>query len=175
MQWRLRSRPCARAFATFYGLLSDEQKARLVAKTVSTDTQPRSDDKSRSPQSQDVANRRGDSSCQQWVAYLKSWPIRQIEDRASLSDDQRATLYELTAAIYRAAGKLKTMCSGDDRFTPLGRLDAREEQLKALQESVEAISPAFSRFENELTDTQKAQLRGILNLSNTIGQRSVRQ
>jgi hypothetical protein len=162
-------------FARFYDLLNDEQKARLVARTVSTDSQARSDDKSRSPQNQDVANRRGDSSCQQWVSYLKSWPVRQIEDRASLSDDQRATLYELTAAIYRAAGKLKTTCDADDRFTPPGRLEAREEQLKALQESVEAISPPFSRFESELTDTQKAQLRGVLNLSNTIGQRSVRQ
>ena len=87
-----------------------------------------------------------------------------------MSDDQHATLYELTAAIYRAAGKLRTMCN-DDRFTPPGRLDARAEQLKALKESVEAISPALSRFDTELTDKQKAQLRGILNLSNT--QRSV--
>ena len=163
------------AFATFYDLLNDEQKARLVAKTVSTDAQPRSDDKSRSHQSQDVANRPGVSYCQQWVSYLKKWPIRQIDDRASLSEDQRATLYELTAAIYRAAGKLKTACDADDRFTPLGRLEAREQQLKALQESVDAISPAFSRFENELTDSQKTQLRGVLDLSNTIGQRSVRQ
>ena len=122
-----------------------------------------------------MTNRHSNSYCQQWVLYLKSWPIKQIDDRASLSDDQRATLYELTAAIYRAAGKLKAKCYADDRFTPPGRLEAREEQLKALQQSVEAISPPFSRFENELTDTQKAQLRGALNLSNTIGQRSVRQ
>ena len=163
------------AFVTFYDLLNDEQKARLVAKTISTDAQPRSAEKSRSNQSQDVANRHSDSYCQQWVLYLKSWPIRQIDDRSSLPEDQRAILYELTAAIYRATGKLKTVCSGDDRFTPPGRLDAREEQLKALKESVDAISPAFSRFENELTDTQKDQLRGVLNLSNTIGQRAVRQ
>jgi hypothetical protein len=39
-------------FARFYDLLNDEQKARLVAKTVSPDSQPRSDDKSRSPQNQ---------------------------------------------------------------------------------------------------------------------------
>ena len=163
------------AFVTFYDLLNDEQKARLVAKTISTDAQPRSAEKSRSNQSQDVANRHSNSYCQQWVLYLKSWPIRQIDDRSSLPEDQRAILYELTAAIYRATGKLKTVCSGDDRFTPPGRLDAREEQLKALKESVDAISPAFSRFENELTDTQKDQLRGVLNLSNTIGQRAVRQ
>ena len=106
---------------------------------------------------------------------MKTWPIRQIEERASLSDDQHATLYELTAAIYRAAGKLTPMCNADDRFTPPGRLDARAEQLKALKESVDAISPALSRFDDELADSQKAQLRGILSLSNKTGQRSVRQ
>jgi hypothetical protein len=163
------------AFATFYGLLSDEQKARLVAKTAYSDPQDRSDEKSRSRLDQDVANQKRLSYCQQWVSYLKRWPIRQIDDRASLSDDQRATLYELTAAIYRAAGKLTAQCDADDRFTPSGRLEAREGELKALQQSVEAISPMFSRFENELTDTQKAPLQGVFNLSNTIEQRSVRQ
>ena len=81
----------------------------------------------------------------------------------------------LLSMIYRAASKLKIACDADDRFTPSGRIEARERQLKALQESVDAISPAFSRFENEISDTQKAQLRGVLNLSNTNGQRSVRQ
>jgi len=164
-------------FAAFYGLLSDEQKARLVAMMLSKDTEPQSEEKSRSHQ--DVARQlggyRGDTNCLQWVAYLKSWPLRQIEDRASLSDDQHATVYELTAAIYRAAGRLKATCHADDRFTPPGRLDAREEQLKALQQSIDAISPMYSRFEDELTDSQKAQLAGVLNLSKTIDQRSVRQ
>jgi hypothetical protein len=167
------------AFAAFYDLLNDEQKARLAAMTSPRDPQAQSEDPPRSHQSQDVAQRRGSSDgdgyCQQWVMYLKRWPIRQIEERGFLSDDQHATLYEVTAAIYRAAGKLRTMCSADDRFTPPGRLDSRGEQLKALKESVEAISPALSRFDNELTDSQKEPLRGILNLSNTIGQRSVRQ
>jgi hypothetical protein len=167
------------AFATFYGLLSDEQKARLVAMTQPRDAQAQSEEVSRSRQSQDVAQRRGSSDgdlyCQQWVTYLKRLPIRQIEDRGHLSDEQRANLYDLTAAIYREAGRLGTVCHADDRFTPPGRLEAREQQLKALVRSVDTISPVFSRFENELTDPQKAQLRGILNLSIRIEQHSVRQ
>ena len=167
------------AFATFYGLLNDEQKARLVAMTPPREASTQSEEASRSRQTQDVAQRHGGSDgdlyCQQWVTYLKRWPIRQIEDRGHLSDDQRANLYDLTAAIYREAGRLGTVCHADDRFTPPGRLEARQQQLKALAQSVDAISPVFSRFENELTDPQKAQLRGVLNLSNTIVQRSVRQ
>jgi hypothetical protein len=53
--------------------------------------------------------------------------------------------------------------------------EARQQQLKALAQSVDATSPAFFRFENNLTDAQKSQLGGVLNLSNTSGQRSVSQ
>jgi hypothetical protein len=60
-------------------------------------------------------------------------------------------------------------------LTPPGRLDARAEQLKALRESVDTISPPLVEFENELTDAQKAQLQGVLNLSNPSERRSVSQ
>jgi LTXXQ motif family protein len=168
------------AFARFYGLLNDEQKARLVAMTSSGDAQTQSEDASRSRQSPDVTQKRGGSDgdllyCQQWIRYLKRLPIRQIEDRGHLSDDQRANLYDLASAIFREIGRLGTVCHADDRFTPPGRLEAREQQLKVLAQSVDIISPAFSRFEDDLTDPQKAQLRGISNLPNNTGQHSVRQ
>jgi len=80
------------SFATFYVLLSDEQKARLVAKTASSDSQARSDEKSRSHPGQGVASRQTASYCQQWVSYLKRWPIRQIDDRAVLRRYRRRSL-----------------------------------------------------------------------------------
>jgi len=165
------------AFATFYGSLNDEQKARLVAMTLPREAANQSEQASRSRQNQDEKSGSSDDNffCQQWVMYLKKWPIRQIEGRGSLSDDQLATLYELTATIYRAASKLRSVCSVDERLTPPGRLDARAEQLKALRESVDAISPALAAFENQLTDAQKAQLQGVLNLSNQSERRSVSQ
>ena len=64
------------AFATFYGLLNDEQKARLVAMTRSRDA-PQSDEASRSRTSQDVTQRRGGSDgdlyCQQWTTHLTKY------------------------------------------------------------------------------------------------------
>ena len=102
-------------------------------------------------------------------------PIRQIEDRGHLSDDQRANLYDLAATIFREAGRLGSVCNANNRLTPPGRLQTREEQLKALAQSADAISPVFSRFEDDLSDSQKAQLRGIVNLPITTDQRSVRQ
>ena len=87
---------------------------------------------------------------------------------ASLSDEQRATLYELTAAIYRAAGRLGTSCNADDRFTPPGRLEARQVQLEALQQGIDGIRPVFSRFESELTDVQKARLGSVVDVSTEV-------
>jgi hypothetical protein len=150
------------AFTTFYGLLNDEQKARLVAIGISNNASGK----------QDVAikqnDSRQDSLCQQWVVNLRSWPVRQIEEGASLSDEQHAALYELTAAIYRAAGRLGTACIADDRFTPPGRLEARQDALEALHKGVDAIRPAFSQFESELTDVQKAKLGRVVNASTEI-------
>jgi hypothetical protein len=61
-------------------------------------------------------------------------PVAQVERAISLSDDQHANLYDLSAAIYRAAGSLATACPAEDRFTALGRLDARQRQLQALRQ-----------------------------------------
>jgi len=157
-------------FATFYGLLDDEQKARLVAMGVSNNSRARSEQDGRAT-GRNIDKRSGSkqgSLCQQWVIDLRSWPVRQIEDRASLSDEQRATLYELAAAIYRAAGRLGASCNADDRFTPPGRLEARQVQLEALQQGVDAIRPVFSRFESELTDVQRARLGSVVNVSTEV-------
>jgi hypothetical protein len=149
-------------FTTFYGLLNDEQKAHLVAMGISNNASGK----------QDVAIKqngsRQDSLCQQWVVNLRSWPVRQIEEVASLSDEQHAALYELTAAIYRAAGRLGTACVADDRFTPPGRLEARQDALEALKKGIDAIRPVFSQFESKLTDVQKAKLGRVVNVSTEI-------
>jgi hypothetical protein len=146
---------------TFYGLLNDEQKARLVAMGISNNASGK----------EDVASKQNgpkDSLCQHWVVNLRSWPVRQIEEGTSLSDEQHAALYELTAAIYRAAGRLGKACIAEDRFTPPGRLEARQDALEALQKGIDAIRPVFSQFESELTDVQKAKLGRVVNVSTEI-------
>ena len=145
-------------FTTFYGLLNDEQKARLVAMGISNNASGK----------EDVASKQNgskDSVCQQWVVNLRSWPVRQIEEGTSLSDEQHAALFEFTAAIYRAAGRLRTACIAEDRLTPPGRLEARQDALEALKKGIDAIRPAFSQFESELTDVQRAKLGRAVNVS----------
>ena len=156
-------------FANYYGSLDDEQKARLLQMTMraSGSGGAHSDLDHPSGRNQGVSDAPVSdyTFCQQWVAALRSWPVKQIEDKASLSDEQHANLYELTAAIYRAAGKLNAVCDADDHITPPGRLDGRIDQLNSLQQSVDIIRPLLSQFERDLTEEQAARLSGLVTLS----------
>jgi hypothetical protein len=149
------------ALATFYEALDDEQKARLVAIDFSRKSLPKSDRgegetaNGRAPNGSDPAQ---DPVCNRWIAILRSWPVRQVESGISLSDEQRASLYDLTAAIYRAISGLVGACPAGDHFTALGRLDARQRQLQALRHGIDAIRPVLSKFEDSLSDSQRTRL-----------------
>jgi hypothetical protein len=83
------------AFVSAYAVLSDEQKARLVARAISERPQAAADP---------AANNQAEAvalDCRQWPAMLKSWPLSRIEGKLKLSDEQHTKLYALMAAIYR--------------------------------------------------------------------------
>ena len=152
---------------TFYGSLDDEQKARLVAMYMSNDS---SQDPNRSRGSArnarppgDGADRRQDLVCTQWAVALRAWPVRQIEAGVTLSDAQRAGLYELTAAIYRAAGTLAASCPTEASFTPVGQIDAKRKRVEALRQAVGAIRPALDRFAATLSEAQQMRVADAVN------------
>jgi len=160
------------AFETFYALLDDEQKGRLVTMNLSSNQPSRPD---RAATRKELASGIRDdgelkSMCPQWAANLRSWPIRQIESRMQLSDEQHATLYELTAAIYRSAGDLAEACPLESRVTPLGRLDAKQNELQALRQDIQAIRPFAAAFENALNAAQRKRLAEEVDLSTGAGQ-----
>jgi hypothetical protein len=140
----------------FYALLDDEQKGRLVAMRVSGNPASRSGGKDSASAS--GADAEAKSICAQWVANLRTWPVRQIDAGMQLSDAQRAALYELSAAIYRSAGHSVGACPADNPVTALGRLDARHNELQAVRRDIEAMRPSASVFENALNDAQKKAL-----------------
>jgi hypothetical protein len=140
----------------FHALLDDEQKGRLVAMKVSGNQASRRGLKN--PASGSGADAEAKSICTQWVAILRTWPVRQIEAGMQLSDAQRAALYELSAAIYRSAGSSVEACPEDNPVTALGRLDARQKELQAVRHDIEAIRPATIAFEDALNDAQKKRL-----------------
>jgi hypothetical protein len=215
------------ALASFYGLLDDEQKGRLVVTSISSNRPSQSDrsrprkepqsgaagtsasksseskssaakssasksseskssesrsSESRSSESRSSESRSSESKssesksseskssesksiCNEWAGNLRSWPIRRIETQMRLSDDQLAALYQLTAAIYRSAADLTQACPLEDRVTPLGRLDAAQDELQALREDIEAIRPFAAGFENALDATQKERLAAEVDAS----------
>lgn len=150
------------AFATFYDSLDDEQKARLAVIDLSRQSPSGGVRGARvAANALDLgggSDAEQDPVCRQWVAVLRGWPIGRLEASLSLSDEQHAALYDLSAAIYRAVGNLVTACPAESRLTPLARLDAKQRQLQALRQGIDAIKPTFAAFEHSLNEAQKAQL-----------------
>ena len=150
------------ALAAFYDALDDEQKAHLVAIETSPKPPSKTDRSERWMAKRGVSADRADAErdpvCHQWVVILRSWPIGQVERAISLSDEQHANLHDLTAAIYRAAGSLAGACAAKDRLTALGCLDAKQQQIQALRQSIDAIKPVLSKFGDSLNDSQRTRL-----------------
>ena len=154
------------ALVTFYSLLDDEQKARLVLSSF-RDSQPKSERDAVGTGSKhgldDGVDPGQDAVCRQWIPALRTWPIKEIETAMTLSDDQHAALYEVGAAIYRAAGGLVVSCRVESRLTPVGRLDTQREKLQTLRRAIDAIRPVIAGFENLLNADQEKSFDTMVN------------
>ncbi len=160
---------------TFYGSLNDEQKARLVAIYMSSNnvttgqsSRPARNDRA----APEVSGKQQDAICLQWAGALRDWPLRQIESGIPLSDVQRAGLYDLAAAIYRATGGLTAACPTESSFTPLGQIDAKRKRVDALRQAIGTIRPVLDRFEDSLNDAQKARLAELMSSTRVSPRRS---
>ena len=150
------------ALVAFYGSLDDEQKAQLVAVSLSDSQTARKLILGAGPE--DATSAEQPSTCIQWADTLRSWPVRQIESAAALSDFQRASLYELAAALYRSAGDLAQACPSKNRpiLTPLSRLEAKVNLIRAMRQDIQAIQPFAAAFENAMSDEQRNRLGAVI-------------
>jgi hypothetical protein len=138
----------------FYTMLDDEQKAQVIINSVSSgQLKP------------DPGYDGHDTLCRQWVAVLRSWPVKKIESEMTLSDEQHAALYDAAAEMYRAAGGLISSCSDKEPLTPLGRLDSQQKQTEAFQRGIDAVQPPLRRFQNLLSGAQRARLDAMVDES----------
>jgi hypothetical protein len=153
------------AIETFYFLLNDEQKVRVLAMSAnnSLETTGRPQRSSRgSAAHRDVSSVQQELPCR-WLAHaLRDWPIRQIEISIPLSDSQRAALYDLTASIYRAVGTLIASCPTEASLTPLGEIEVKRKRANALRQAAGIIRPVLDRFEGTLDDGQKMRLGQVI-------------
>jgi LTXXQ motif family protein len=138
------------ALDKFYGLLSDEQKARFTA--LGED------------QRRQIAARRGNrplvESCGAQSAAMQ-WPAAEIDARLRPTDAQRTSLVALQDASAKAAEMLKTSCQADDAVTPPARLTAVGNRLDTMLQAVKLVRSALDDFYGTLSDEQKAQFEAI--------------
>jgi hypothetical protein len=133
---------------TFYGTLTDEQKAQLNAANQSTEQQN--------------ARSRGSltQNCTATNAATQ-WPGSQIEKAVRPNEAQLAKLRALQDAAAQAAQQLAASCPSDMPATPPARLGAVAKRLDVMLQSVKNVRVALDDFYGSLNDEQKAQFNLI--------------
>ena len=103
----------------------------------------------------------GTDLCSGQTAGLTDWPIDRIAQTVGPNDAQRAALDELKAATASALDILKASCPSDLPSTPTGRLTAMRARLDAMTQAVGTVRPALEKFNQSLTDEQKARFNAL--------------
>jgi hypothetical protein len=137
----------------FYGLLSDEQKAKLTA--LGNDQ--------RQLQSNTPNDTTGavSTDCGAAQAGVMEWPAAEIDQTVRPTDAQRANLTALQNATSQAADLLKTSCATNDPLTPPARLAAVGKRLDTMLQAVKIVNAALNDFYGSLSDEQKARFEAI--------------
>ncbi len=127
-----------------YGLLNDEQKARLTALG--------NDQRHTGSLTQ---------SCDAAQPGVMEWPTADIHRTVRPTDAQRASLAALQNATTQAADLLKSACPTSDTLTPPARLAAVGKRLATMLQAVTMVSSALNNFYATLSDEQKARFEAI--------------
>jgi hypothetical protein len=135
----------------FYGLLNDEQKARLTA-LGNDQRQAKTTDKTTGSLGQ---------SCGAAPSGVMEWPTAEIDQTVRPTDAQRASLAALQNATTQAANLLKASCVTEDPLTPPARLAAVGKRLDTMLQAVKMVSAALNDFYGTLSDEQKARFEAI--------------
>jgi hypothetical protein len=153
----------------FYQLLSNEQRARLVARyPVATIETTGAAPKRRHSRRKDNDTTDAAPSaprvwdCEQWEAELRAWPITQAEQVVQPSARQRGSFYEFAASLQYAADSLDDSCPQQVAPTPIGRLQDMKEKLDALHQSTALMRVPLEHFYETLDGGQKDRLAAVM-------------
>jgi len=135
--------------AKFYGLLSDEQKARFTA--LAERQRPARLERT-------VSSATG---CGVAQPGLTEWPSAAIEQRVRPTDEQRKGLDALQNAAAKAADTLKASCQPENALTPPARFEAVGKRLDTILQAVKTVRAAMDNFYGSLNDEQKANFDAI--------------
>src|SRR5262249_40487545 len=136
------------ALEKFYGLLSDDQKAKVTALAA---------DRRRTTRVATADN--GNCNAAQPAAI--AWPGDIIERDVKPTDAERASLDALRDAPTKAEDTLKSSCPPADARTPPARLAAVAARLDSLLQAIGTVRPALDTFYAALSDEQKAAFDAV--------------
>ena len=97
-------------------------------------------------------------TCSGFAPGVTSLPMDRIEQALKPEQSQRAVFGELEAASAKAEAILKDACPSDPPLTPVGRLDALEKRLEAMDQAVDTVMAPLAKFSSVLTDEQRREL-----------------
>jgi hypothetical protein len=143
----------------FYGLLDDDQKARLNALGQDQRKDQRQDQ--RKAEAARASSGSPAESCGAAEPGVMGWPAADIDTGVHPTDAQRASLIALQDATAKAADILKASCQTGEPITPPARLEAVGKRLDAMLQAVKNVRAALDDFYGRLSDEQKAQFEAI--------------
>jgi hypothetical protein len=132
-----------------YGLLNDEQKARLTALGQQT------------ARSVNTTSAPAEANCGDSQTGLTVWPTAEIDKAVNPTDAQRDGLAALQDAAAKAGDMLKASCAPDSAITPPARLAAVGKRLDTMLQAVTTVRSALDGFYASLSDEQKADFDAI--------------
>ncbi|WJR77469.1 Spy/CpxP family protein refolding chaperone [Bradyrhizobium sp. NP1] len=135
------------ALDKFYGLLSDDQKAKITALAADRQTERK-----------DILD---NGNCNAAQTSATDWPGDLIERNVKPTDAQRASLAALQDAATRTPDILKSSCPPADVRTPPARLAAVGARLDSMLQAIATVRPALDTFYGSLSDEQKAAFDAI--------------
>ncbi|MEN3348776.1 MAG: hypothetical protein V7632_2411 [Bradyrhizobium sp.] len=135
----------------FYGLLDDEQKARLNALP----------DEQRKGSAASASSATPAENCAAAQPAVQDWPAGEIDARLHLNDTQRPALQRLQKTSTDAAQRLQAACKASDAVTPPARLASVSKRLDVMLQAVKDVRAALEDFYATLDDEQKAQFEAI--------------
>lgn len=139
------------ALENFYNSLDDEQQARF--NTLGPHVGERA------ARQQEATTQSG--NCGDSKSDLAQLPIDRIEASVRPAGKQKEALGRLSDATTKAIADLQAACPNDVPLTPVGRLEAMQHRLEAMQKAARLIEPALDAFYATLSSEQKARFNTL--------------
>jgi LTXXQ motif family protein len=130
----------------FYGMLTDEQKARIATAQANGQTADR--------------GRPSATNCNA-ATGATAWPGAEVERVVKPTPDEQSALDTLKDAVAQASTDLAASCPATLPLTPPARLAAVSARINAMLKAADSVHAALDTFYSALNDEQKAQFNLI--------------